>query len=505
MSKFSILSTKHSVMDKKLYKGSPEDMEIMNSLFSNNNSMPSHKQYPNIGGVNMRQNNDSDSDTDSDTDIKTTYYLKDEKDTRSNNEIRESITTYGLSGLMNIGNTCYMNSVIQCLVSIDLLRSYLIDRTTNYYDKTLIAVTARKYRKKNKLDNNSPITLKRSDLNNTTSYKLKTLFERMWDNNKLIRPDGFKQLIGKLRPDEFSGFKQCDSHELLVLILDEIHEDLVHDKRGSLRFCNASDELSTYNRVTKYYAEQTRDPNLTDKQIKELQQKINMLDDKYKREKFLMAARIFWNKDISSNYSIIRRLCSGLFCYEILCEECNNTYINFQIFTTLSLPIPENNKKISIVDCLKQYSLSQRLCIEKNNGRVNDNRYKCSGCNKKTNAIRTAYVWQPPKILIVHFNRFKHTGYNIRKIDTNISYPLKNLKLDACYSSYNTHDISYNLFAVNKHSGSYHGGHYTACRKNSLNGLWYDCNDSTISNIPNNMVERQVITKQGYMLLYEMA
>lgn len=34
-------------------------------------------------------------------------------------------TPPGLTGLRNLGNTCYMNSIIQCLLNIEQLGSYL--------------------------------------------------------------------------------------------------------------------------------------------------------------------------------------------------------------------------------------------------------------------------------------------------------------------------------------------------------------------------------------------
>ena len=48
---------------------------------------------------------------------------------------RKQITVRGLSGLDNIGNTCYMNSVLQCLSNCDLFRDYLFNAT---FVKTLI-------------------------------------------------------------------------------------------------------------------------------------------------------------------------------------------------------------------------------------------------------------------------------------------------------------------------------------------------------------------------------
>ena len=51
---------------------------------------------------------------------------------------RLKVTVRGLSGLENIGNTCYMNSIIQCLTSLDFLRSWLLK---NKYEKQLYSVS----------------------------------------------------------------------------------------------------------------------------------------------------------------------------------------------------------------------------------------------------------------------------------------------------------------------------------------------------------------------------
>ena len=39
----------------------------------------------------------------------------------------------GLSGLENFGNTCYMNSLIQCLSNIEKLRDYFITKNLARY------------------------------------------------------------------------------------------------------------------------------------------------------------------------------------------------------------------------------------------------------------------------------------------------------------------------------------------------------------------------------------
>ena len=40
---------------------------------------------------------------------------------------RKELYVRGLSGLKNMGNTCYMNSIIQCLSSISIFRTYIIN------------------------------------------------------------------------------------------------------------------------------------------------------------------------------------------------------------------------------------------------------------------------------------------------------------------------------------------------------------------------------------------
>ena len=44
----------------------------------------------------------------------------------------ENRDTRGLSGLSNLGNTCYMNSTLQCLFATDVLNSYLKSKRFKY-------------------------------------------------------------------------------------------------------------------------------------------------------------------------------------------------------------------------------------------------------------------------------------------------------------------------------------------------------------------------------------
>lgn len=115
----------------------------------------------------------------------------------------------GVIGLRNLGNTCFLNSSLQCLSATIPLTDYFLG-----YDY-------------------------RSEINKGnflgTGGKLVTayaeLMKKMWLGRKSVaEPSNFKQQIGTFAP-QFNGFHQHDSQELLGFLLDGIHEDLNRVKK----------------------------------------------------------------------------------------------------------------------------------------------------------------------------------------------------------------------------------------------------------------------------------
>ena len=113
-------------------------------------------------------------------------------------------TKNGLVGLLNLGNTCFMNSVIQCLSNCELLTKYFL---SSYYKK--------------EINSTSKFS---SGGNIVTSYV--ELLEKLWKQNKpYIIPKEFHNTFTSY-VKVFNDSSQHDSHEMLIYLLEKLHEDL---------------------------------------------------------------------------------------------------------------------------------------------------------------------------------------------------------------------------------------------------------------------------------------
>src|SRR5690606_18798247 len=130
---------------------------------------------------------------------------KSEDDITQNGQTNGTSTfTKGLCGLRNLGNTCFMNSSLQCLSNTVLLREYFISDSH-----------------KNDINKNNPIGMK-----GHVAENFGNLMKLMWSGEEpYVSPRALKQTIAKWAP-QFEGFNQHDSQELLAFLLDGLHEDL---------------------------------------------------------------------------------------------------------------------------------------------------------------------------------------------------------------------------------------------------------------------------------------
>jgi len=114
-------------------------------------------------------------------------------------------------GLNNLGNTCFYNSVLQCLAQTPFLRKVLLDISESGEPITI------------KLDNED-ITVLQEKWSPLTENLYTTLQEITNERDSVFNPSALLDSLRK-KCKMFIGYSQHDSHELLRHLLDSVRDD----------------------------------------------------------------------------------------------------------------------------------------------------------------------------------------------------------------------------------------------------------------------------------------
>ena len=185
----------------------------------------------------------------------------------------------GVCGLVNLGNTCFMNSTLQCMSNCEALTMFVRDEME---EKDL--------NKDNPLGHGGRLA---------ESYK--SLMLEMWSGeNRSVRPSDVKRIIGQKAP-QFAGFNQQDSQEFLQWLLDGLDEDLSRLKKKE-----PTEKVEGYGR-----------------------------DDEIVSKEALIEHK-------KRNDSVVSDLFLGQFRSQVRCcvDECGRQSKTFDPFTIVSTPLP---------------------------------------------------------------------------------------------------------------------------------------------------------------------
>lgn len=219
-------------------------------------------------------------------------------ETKKEPRVPESRASKGIVGFRNLGNTCYMNSVLQCLIRLPPFQ-------------------------------NAMLKVEKSDMCPSSKIKgklamsFKNLIEEVRSSNNFtaVTPYDVKSSIGSFAR-QFSGCDQQDSAEFLRCFLEGLSLDLnrISNKPG-------------YTEMTGNTKEQ-----------------INIIADRW------------WNYSLSRESSIVTDCFQGQLALIITCTKCGYGSVSCDCFVSLNLPSPESNYRgASLDECLSMYFQSEHL------------------------------------------------------------------------------------------------------------------------------------------------
>ena len=353
-----------------------------------------------------------------------------------------SYNEFGLTGLKNLGNTCFMNSIIQCITAYSQLTRYFL---SGEFRKN-VSLT-------NKMGTGGVLVEATYDL-----------FKNMWSGEyPVFSPNAFKDAVCKFA-SRFEGFEQQDSQEFLAFFLDGLHEDL-------------------------NWVSETKRPPLTEQEEKELE----------KLPEYIIAD-LEWKRYLERNFSIIVGLFQGQLRSRVQCRTCGKSSSTFNTFMYLSLPIvkpKQSGSKYTLHSCLDGFLAEEHL--------DEANSWYCPQCKAPREAVKKLDLWRLPPVMIFHFKRFSYDGPFRDKITQAVDFPLDSLNLWP-YLNHSIQNIEaatpsmYDLFAVSNHYGNLSGGHYKAVTMAGNNGRWYDFDDSRVLQVSKDIIVKD--REAAYILFY---
>ncbi|KAG5304593.1 ubiquitin C-terminal hydrolase [Histoplasma capsulatum G186AR] len=299
---------------------------------------------------------------------------------------------------------------------------------------------------------------------------LKDIFEAIVATQErmgVIRPYSFLEVLRR-EHEMFRTAMHQDAHEFLNLLLNEVVANVEAEAERSLPpeidQQSESGELSTNTTTTGSVATTLTNSNTSKS---------------------------------PNNTRWVHELFEGTLTSETQCLTCENVSQRDEVFLDLSVDLDQHS---SVTSCLRKFSEEEMLCER--------NKFHCDNCGGLQEAEKRMKIKRLPRILALHLKRFKYTEdlQRLQKLFHRVVYPYY-LRLFNTTDDAEDPDRLYELYAVVVHigGGPYHG-HYVAIIKTEDMG-WLLFDDEMVEPVDKNYVRNFFGDRPGlacaYVLFYQ--
>ncbi|CAB3410177.1 unnamed protein product [Caenorhabditis bovis] len=364
----------------------------------------------------------------------------------------EKLFPNGLCGLVNVGNTCYLNASLQVLSNCPPINFYFLNMTPNH---------------------------------NTMSGRLAELIQKMWrsDTPETIKPLPLIEMIIKTMHNRYQINVQHDAQEFLKSFMESLHSQLAVPIFRPFMILGDHMEEPFAKLPTTHIVEKNPD---------------GCSEQYYEQLKYA---------------SIITDVFEGELENSIGCSECQNVSRRFEDFQDLSIPISRKPKRrnpdgmepgffetltsalcpipVHLEDCLDEYF---EVCMLDG-----ENQYACSRCCKHVDAKKVVAISKLPEVVCIHLKRFGSDRAHSYKINTHVNFPLEDLDLSRYETGPSSSTSLYDLWGIITHEGNTPiSGHYKAFCRNREDGVWYEFDDNVVTKLDGELIKKQ----NAYALFY---
>mmetsp|Transcript_1717 Transcript_1717/g.2100 ORF Transcript_1717/g.2100 Transcript_1717/m.2100 type:complete len:892 (+) Transcript_1717:310-2985(+) len=374
-------------------------------------------------------------------------------------------------GLKNVGNTCYANAALQCLLNTALSHALLDPATSHIF---------RRY-------SSNP------DLLSAGSGSVDSEEDEDEDEEARKKRREVRQRSREIRRKKREQLLSQEKCQWLTGTLTDIASVYTAGSNFNHSYHQNSKNKQYWSNLFHLFAfdndQRIVDPSGITRHVHKLSPCLRpyQQEDAHEFIRSLLSTLTLdgQNKQLSS-------LFDGLLESAVTCKTCHRASITRDRYMDLSLDIQE--KEVTDLT-LALHKFTQTETLDK------DNKVFCTRCNKKRNVSKGLRLATAPSILVCHLKRFAFDIYGrATRLSKYVAYPLT-LHIENFMSRANQgKPAPYELVGVVVHAGqSCERGHYYAYVKSGDN--WYKANDEIVTQVSVETVLRQ----QAYILIYEVA
>lgn len=401
----------------------------------------------------------------------------------------------GAVGLYNLGNSCYMNAAIQCLLNCPSIMGFFLHCAPFIYRHG----------------------------HHRIAESFQKLVESIFlPNTPVVSPSRLVREVKMINP-MFHGYTQQDTMDFVRCVFERLHEELGYTTNVHAHvICKETSsteklEDSDGSNLNNGNSPRRRSSRLATKTETETAAAIPS-----RQGGSLLSLKA---KEIPRHRSLVSDTFGGILRSEIHCQECNCISVkddpfydvSIQIcatpdgpkppsksslayignfFNTLGESIGLNGKPVKLETCLSAFCAPETL--------EGKDRYRCERCSRLVRSKKSLKFKELPQVLVLQMKRFRHESYFSSKIGTHVIFPTDCLDLtpylhDAASES-TRQETRYYLTGLISHRGTFGGGHYVAYCRHSTTGQWLELDDSIVSLVN----EEDVAKVQAYILFYSL-